>query len=151
MRVHSTVEAADCPAAEQVLLTIGRAGVLSCRAIAIGELETVLRLLGPPLERQRRDAEGGTDIVLVEDGTLDITGLVRARCSPTPPMRWRAMSEYVDENRGGRARPPTGRHLRANGDQPNPSGAHSCTGLTQTTPRALRLKAPPVWLEALRG
>jgi hypothetical protein len=26
--VHSTIEAADCPAAEQLLLTIGRAGVL---------------------------------------------------------------------------------------------------------------------------
>ena len=36
MPVHSIVEAAHCPAAEQFLLTIGRAGVLSCRAITAG-------------------------------------------------------------------------------------------------------------------
>src|SRR6188474_696595 len=41
MPVHSTIEAADCPAAEQLLLTIGRAGVLSCRAIDAVELETL--------------------------------------------------------------------------------------------------------------
>ena len=68
MPVHSIVEAADCPAAEQLLLTIGRAGVLSCRAIAAEELETLLRLLGPPSERQRTDLKRATDIVLVEDG-----------------------------------------------------------------------------------
>ena len=55
MPVHSTIEAADCPAAEQLLLTIGRSGVLSCRAIASGELAKLLRLLGPPSERQRSD------------------------------------------------------------------------------------------------
>jgi hypothetical protein len=41
MPVHSTgepVSAVDCPAAEQLLLTFGRAGVLSSRAIAAGEL-----------------------------------------------------------------------------------------------------------------
>ena len=44
MPVHSNepVGAADCPAAERLLLTIGRAGVLSCRTIAAGELETLL-------------------------------------------------------------------------------------------------------------
>ena len=68
MPVHSIVEAADCPAAEQLLLTIGRAGVLSCRAIAAEELETLLRLLGPPSERQRSDLKRATDIVLIEDG-----------------------------------------------------------------------------------
>ena len=62
--------AADCPAGEQLLLTIGRAGVLSCRAIAAGELETLLRLLGPPSERQRSDLKRATDIVLVEDGAI---------------------------------------------------------------------------------
>ena len=54
---HSTlvpVSAADGPAAEQLLLTIGRAGVLSCRAIAAEELDTLLRLLGP---RVRTSAE----------------------------------------------------------------------------------------------
>ena len=51
MPVHSLVEAGAV--AEQLLLTIGRAGVLSCRTIAAGELETLLRLLGPPSERQR--------------------------------------------------------------------------------------------------
>ena len=72
MPVHSIVEAADCPAAEQLLLTIGRAGVLSSRAIAAGELETLLRLLGPPSERQRSDLKRATDIVLVEDGSRDL-------------------------------------------------------------------------------
>ena len=43
----------DCPATEQLLLTIGRAGVLSNRAIGAEELDTLLRLLGPPSERQR--------------------------------------------------------------------------------------------------
>ena len=70
MPVHSTVEAADCPAAEQLLLTIGRAGVLSSRAIAAEELETLLRLLGPPSERQRSDLKRATDIVLIENGAL---------------------------------------------------------------------------------
>src|SRR4051794_37095232 len=70
MPVHSIIEAADCPAAEQLVLTIGRAGVLSSRAIASGELETLLRLLGPPFERQRTDVKRATDIVLVEDGTV---------------------------------------------------------------------------------
>ena len=70
MPAHSTVEAADCPAAEQLLLTIGSAGVLSSRAIAAGELETLLCLLGPPSERQWRGFIRATDIVLVEDGKL---------------------------------------------------------------------------------
>ena len=70
MRIHSIVEASDCPTAEQLLLTIGRAGVLSCRAIAAGELETLLRLLGPLSERQRSDLKRATDIVLIEDGKL---------------------------------------------------------------------------------
>jgi hypothetical protein len=68
MGVHSIVEAADCPAAE--LLTIGRSGVLSCRTIAAEELETLLRLLGPPTERQRTDLRRATDIVLIEEGRL---------------------------------------------------------------------------------
>src|SRR4051812_16121313 len=55
---------------KQLLLTIGRAGVLSSRAIAAGELETLLRLLGPPSERQRSDLKRATDIVLVEDGAV---------------------------------------------------------------------------------
>src|SRR6476469_7510415 len=70
MPVHSIVESADCPAAEQLLLTIGRAGVLSCRAIAAEELNTLLRLLGPASERRRSNLKRATDIVLVEDGNL---------------------------------------------------------------------------------
>ena len=70
MPVHSTIEAADCPAAEQLLLTIGRSGVLSCRTIPAGELDTLLRLLGPPSERQRSDLRRTTDIVLIENGSL---------------------------------------------------------------------------------
>ena len=63
-------EAADCPSAERLLLTIGRAGVLSCRAIDAGELEALLRLLGPPSERQRSDLKQATEIVLVEEGKV---------------------------------------------------------------------------------
>ncbi len=71
MPVHSTIiKAADCPAAEQVLLTIGRSGVLSSRAIAAEELEALLRLLGPLTERQRTNLKRATDIVLIEDGKL---------------------------------------------------------------------------------
>jgi hypothetical protein len=72
MPVHPTgepVSSANCPAAEQLLLTIGPAGVLSSRAITAEELETLLRLLGPPSERQRSDLRRATDIVLV-DGHL---------------------------------------------------------------------------------
>jgi hypothetical protein len=69
MPVHST-EAADYPAAEPLLLTIGRAGVLSSRAIAAGELETLLRLLGPLSKRQRSDLQRVTDIMLIENGAV---------------------------------------------------------------------------------
>jgi hypothetical protein len=60
MPVHSIVEPADCPAAEQLLLAIGRAGVLSSRVIAAEEFERLLRLLGPPSERQRSDFKRAT-------------------------------------------------------------------------------------------
>ena len=71
MRKHvPSVPSAAVRAAEQLLLTVGRAGVLSCRAIAVGEFETLLRLLGPPSERQREGIKRATDIVLVEDGAL---------------------------------------------------------------------------------
>src|SRR3954451_20231930 len=55
---------------KQLLLIIGRAGVLSNRAIAAGELETLLRLLGPPSERQRSDLKRLTDVVVIENGAL---------------------------------------------------------------------------------
>ena len=45
MPVHCTIEPADCSAAELLLLAIGRAGVLSCRAILAEELDTLLNLL----------------------------------------------------------------------------------------------------------
>jgi hypothetical protein len=70
MPVHSNVEAADCPAAEQLVLTIGRAGVLSSRSITAGELETLLSLLGPLSERQRSELQRVTDIVLIENGVV---------------------------------------------------------------------------------
>ena len=44
--------------------------MLSSRAIAAEELETLLRLLGPPSERQRSDLKRATDVLLVEDGHL---------------------------------------------------------------------------------
>ena len=69
MPVHFTVEPVSA-AAERLLLTIGRAGVLSSRAVTAGELEALPRLLGPPSERQRSDLKRATDIVLVEDGAL---------------------------------------------------------------------------------
>ena len=55
---------------EPLLLTIGPAGVLSSRAIAAGELEELLRLLGPLAERQRSDLLRATDVVLIEEGNL---------------------------------------------------------------------------------
>ena len=70
MPAHSIVETAECIAAEQLLLTIGRVGVLSSRAIGAEELDTLLRLLGPMSERQRSDLERATDIVLIENGAL---------------------------------------------------------------------------------
>ena len=71
MRKHvPSVPSAAVRPSEQHLLTIGRAGVLSSRTIAAAELETLLRLLGPPSERQRSNLRRATDIVLVEDGTL---------------------------------------------------------------------------------
>ncbi len=68
MPVHSIVKTANYPPAEQFLLTIGRAGVLSSRAIATEDLAALFHLLGPPSERQRTDLNRATDIVLVEDG-----------------------------------------------------------------------------------
>ena len=70
MPTSSTVEATNYPAAEQLLLTIGRAGVLSSRTIAAEEFDTLLGLLGPPSERQVRDLKRAIDIVLVEEGKL---------------------------------------------------------------------------------
>jgi len=55
---------------KQLLLTIGRAGVLSSRAIGAEELDTLLRLLGPLAERQRTNLKRATDIVLVEEGAV---------------------------------------------------------------------------------
>jgi hypothetical protein len=68
MPLRSIVEAAA--AAEQLVLTIGLAGVLSSRTIAAEELETLLRLLGPLAERQRTNLKRATDIVVVEDGAV---------------------------------------------------------------------------------
>ena len=71
MRKHvPSVPSAAVRASEQHLLAIGRGGVLSCRAIAAGELEELLRLLGPPSERRRSNLKRATDILLVEDGNL---------------------------------------------------------------------------------
>jgi hypothetical protein len=44
--------------------------VLSCRAIAAKELETLLHLLGPLSERQRSDLQRATDVVLIENGAV---------------------------------------------------------------------------------
>ena len=68
--VIESVASADGPAGEQLQLVIGRAGVLSCRDIAAKDLDALLRLLGPPSERQRNDLKRATDIVLVEEGKL---------------------------------------------------------------------------------
>ena len=71
MRKHlPSVHSAAVRAAEQLLLTIGRAGVLSSRAIATEDLAALFHLLGPPSERQRSDLQRATDIVLVEEGKL---------------------------------------------------------------------------------
>ena len=73
MTVHPSgepVSSANYPDAETLLLTVGRSGVLSCRAIAEKELNRLLRLLGPPSERQRSDLRRATDIVLIENGAV---------------------------------------------------------------------------------
>jgi hypothetical protein len=73
MPIHPTgepVSSANCPAAEPLLVTIGRSGVLSSRAIAAEELEALLRLLGPPSERRRSNLKRATDVVLIENGAL---------------------------------------------------------------------------------
>ena len=66
----ASAPAAQSAEIEHLQLTIGRAGVLSTRPIAAGELETLLRLLGPPSERQRSGLTRTTDIVLIERGNL---------------------------------------------------------------------------------
>src|SRR3954447_25722871 len=53
---------------EPLLLTIGRAGVLSSRAIAAEDAVALWRRLGPPHERQRHDFRRLTDVVLIEGG-----------------------------------------------------------------------------------
>jgi len=64
------VSAADCPAGQQLLLTIGRAGVRSSRTITAEEFSALLRLLGPASERRRQTIKQATDIVLMEEGKL---------------------------------------------------------------------------------
>ena len=67
MRKHlPSIPSAAVRAAEQLLLTIGRAGVLSSRAIATEDLAALFHLLGPPSERQPGDLKRATDIVLRE-------------------------------------------------------------------------------------
>jgi hypothetical protein len=85
---------------KQLLLTIGRAGVLSNRTIAAGEFETLLRLLGPPSERQR-NLRRATDIVLIENGAVIYwprTGGNSSK-SGTLPMLWRACKRRSHEHR----------------------------------------------------
>ncbi len=89
-------------------LTKSTRTVLSSRAIAAGELETLLRLLGPLSERQRRDLRRASDIVLVREGAAPgITGRARASSSTstTPPMRSRASKRHSPhEHRHSQAR-----------------------------------------------
>ena len=109
MPVHPTgepVSSANCPAAEQLLLTIGRAGVLSSRAIAAGELEDTAAPLrpasqnvsgatssGPPISSWSRTAQAD---LLAPHG--------RAVPHQTPPMRWRACKRRSHEHRRPQAR-----------------------------------------------
>ena len=89
MSEHSTSEAAACPAAEQLLLTVGRAGVLSSRAIAAGELETLLCLLGPP-----SNVSGAASYVPPISSWSRTGKLIywprTGEQFTDPPMRWRA-------------------------------------------------------------
>src|SRR5215203_1250257 len=88
-----------------VLLTVRRAGALSSRAIGAGELETLLRLLGLPSERQRSDLKRATDIVLVEDGHLLLAPHGRAvPYRRHAPMRWGACRRRSHEHRCSQAR-----------------------------------------------
>ena len=101
--MHSIVEAADSPAAEQHLLTIGRAGVLSNRAIGAEELDTLLRLLGPMSERQRSDVNGRPTSCSLRMARSFI-GPVQANSSPTLLMRRRAYRRRWHEHRRSQAR-----------------------------------------------
>jgi hypothetical protein len=71
-RVSQRALAATCCTVRETRAAgrLRRAGVLSSRAIAAEELDTLLRLLGKPSERQRGDLRRATDIVLVEEGKL---------------------------------------------------------------------------------
>jgi len=64
----SSTAATEDTVPEPLLLTIGRAGVLSSQAIAFEDAVALWRLLGPPHERQRRDFTRLTDVVLIENG-----------------------------------------------------------------------------------
>src|SRR4051812_10498365 len=64
----SSTAATEDTVPEPLLLTIGRAGVLSSRAIAAEDAVALWRLLGPPHERQRRDVKRFADVVLIENG-----------------------------------------------------------------------------------
>ena len=61
-------------------------------AIVTGELKPLLRLLGPPSERQR-NLRWATDVVLIENGAL-----IYSSTSGTPPMPWRACKRRSHEH-----------------------------------------------------
>src|SRR3954464_2158454 len=67
MPANSTAATEDT-VPEQLLLTMGQAGVLSSRPIAAEDAVGLWRLLGLPHERQRRDVRRLTDVVLIENG-----------------------------------------------------------------------------------
>ena len=61
-------------------------------AIVTGELKPLLRLLGPPSERQR-NLRWATDVLLIENGAL-----IYSSTSGTPPMPWRACKRRSHEH-----------------------------------------------------
>ena len=105
MPAHSIVETADCPAAEQLLLTIGRAGVLSSRAIAAEDLRRCCAF-----SVRRPNVSGATSSGQPTSCSLRMalssTGHARANSSTsTPrPMRWRACKRLSHEHRRPQAR-----------------------------------------------
>src|SRR4051812_28695863 len=101
----SSTAATEDTVPEPLLLTIGRAGVLSSRAIAAEEAIALWQLLGPPHERQRRDFRRLTDVVLIENGaTIYWPRTGELSRLPAPPTRWLASRRPCHDRCGSQAR-----------------------------------------------
>ena len=90
MPVYSIIEADECLAAEQLLLTIGRTDVLSIRADCRWGARYVAAAPRSAVRTSAQRPRSGSPISYSLRMALCSTGPVQASSSPTPPMRWRA-------------------------------------------------------------